>query len=67
MSAAQHGVRISAGMGDRVGESLPQLVQLAAAGRLTVPVWRAFLLAEAAQAHTDLEAHRKHGKVVLLP
>ncbi|PBC75758.1 NADPH:quinone reductase-like Zn-dependent oxidoreductase [Streptomyces sp. TLI_235] len=67
MSAAQHGVRFSAGAADEGDQVLPELVQLAAAGRLTVPIWRTYPLADAAQAHTDLEAHRNHGKAVLLP
>ncbi|MCX4546303.1 NADP-dependent oxidoreductase [Streptomyces sp. NBC_01565] len=67
-SAAQHGVRFSAGTPDQSGQSsLPELVQLAAAGQLTVPVWRTYPLTEAARAHSDLEAHRNHGKAVLLP
>ncbi|MFI2762004.1 NADP-dependent oxidoreductase [Streptomyces echinatus] len=67
MSAARHGVRFSAGDSGQAGESLPELVGPAAAGRLTVPVWRTYPLAEAAQAHTDLEARRNHGKAVLTP
>ncbi|MFI1362236.1 NADP-dependent oxidoreductase [Streptomyces griseochromogenes] len=67
MSAAQHGVRFSAGGDDQDGESLPELVRLAAAGRLTLPIGRTYPLAEAARAHTDLEARHHHGKAVLLP
>ncbi|GGV13310.1 NADPH:quinone reductase [Streptomyces filipinensis] len=67
MSAARHGVRFSAGSADESEEALPELVQLAAKGKLTVPIWRTYPLAEAAQAHTDLEARRNHGKAVLLP
>ncbi|MDF3294355.1 zinc-binding dehydrogenase [Streptomyces silvisoli] len=67
MSARQHGVRFSAGATEQGGESLPELVQLAAAGKLTLPIWRTYHLTEAAQAHTDLEAHRNQGKAVLLP
>ncbi|KUN09282.1 NADPH:quinone reductase [Streptomyces yokosukanensis] len=67
MSAAEHGVRFSAGGGDQAGQSLQELVQLAAVGKLTVPIWRSYPLADAAQAHADLEAHRNHGKAVLLP
>ncbi|MFJ7178074.1 NADP-dependent oxidoreductase [Streptomyces massasporeus] len=67
MTAAQHGVRFSAGTSEQSGESLPELVQLAAAGKLTVPVWRTYPLAEAAEAHADLEAHRNQGKAVLVP
>ncbi|MFE5937135.1 NADP-dependent oxidoreductase [Streptomyces sp. NPDC056470] len=67
MAAQQHGVRFSAGSADRGGEYLPELVQLAAAGKLSMPIWRSYPLAEAAQAHADLEAHRNRGKAVLLP
>ncbi|MFD3999004.1 NADP-dependent oxidoreductase [Streptomyces sp. NPDC058583] len=67
MSAQQHGVRFSAGSADQSGASLPELVQLAATGKLTVPIWRTYPLAQAAQAHADLEAHRNQGKAVLLP
>ncbi|MDF3298872.1 NADP-dependent oxidoreductase [Streptomyces tropicalis] len=67
MSAAQHGVRFSAGGAEEDGRYLPELVHLAAAGSLTLPIWRTYPLADAAQAHSDLEAHRNHGKAVLLP
>ncbi|WP_432095561.1 NADP-dependent oxidoreductase [Streptomyces sp. bgisy100] len=67
LSAAQHGVRFSAGAADRAGDPLPELVRMVADGKLTVPVWRTYPLAEAARAHTDLEAHRNRGKAVLLP
>ncbi|MEU8588133.1 NADP-dependent oxidoreductase [Streptomyces sp. NPDC048664] len=67
MSAAQHGVRFSAGGTGQAGEALPELVRLASAGMLTVPVGRTYPLAEAARAHSDLEARRTRGKAVLLP
>ncbi|MEU3921442.1 NADP-dependent oxidoreductase [Streptomyces sp. NPDC029004] len=67
MSAAQHSVRFSAGAADQGGESLPELVRLAADGKLIVPIWRIYRLTDAAQAHTDLEAHRNQGKAVLMP
>ncbi|MEV0537227.1 NADP-dependent oxidoreductase [Kitasatospora sp. NPDC050463] len=67
MSAQQHGVRFSAGTADQGGQALPELVELAATGKLTLPIWRTYPLAEAAQAHADLEAHRNQGKAVLLP
>ncbi|MFD7057121.1 NADP-dependent oxidoreductase [Streptomyces mirabilis] len=54
MAAAQHGVRFSAGTSEQGRQSLPELVQLAAAGKLTVPVWRTYPLAEAARAQADL-------------
>ncbi|WP_431676341.1 NADP-dependent oxidoreductase [Kitasatospora sp. KL5] len=67
MSARKHGVRFSAGTTEQGEDVLPELVRLAAGGRLTVPVWRTYPLAEAARAHADLEAHRNRGKAVLLP
>jgi NADPH:quinone reductase-like Zn-dependent oxidoreductase len=67
MTAAQHGVRFSAGTADRGSGPLPDLVQLAADGKLTVPVWRTYPLTAAAEAQADLEAHRNQGKAVLLP
>ncbi|MCL6297109.1 NADP-dependent oxidoreductase [Streptomyces kronopolitis] len=66
MTAAQHGVRFSAGSAED-GQSLPELVQLAATGKITLPVWRAYPLDQAATAHADIEARRNRGKVVLLP
>jgi len=30
-------------------------------------VWRSYPLADAAQAHADLDAGRNHGKIILLP
>ncbi|GAB7032480.1 NADP-dependent oxidoreductase [Streptomyces sp. NPDC021749] len=66
MSAAQHGVRFSGGTAEDA-QSLPELVRLAATGEITVPVWRAYPLDQAATAHADLEARRNKGKVVLLP
>ncbi|MEU8976039.1 NADP-dependent oxidoreductase [Streptomyces monashensis] len=68
MSAAQHGVRFSGGgPADRFPEALPQLAELIAAGRLVVPIGATYPLAEAAQAHADVEARRARGKAVLTP
>jgi NADPH:quinone reductase-like Zn-dependent oxidoreductase len=65
---ADHGVRFTgADPADRAPEALPELAALMAEGRLTVPIWRSYPLAEAAQAHADIEARRNHGKIVLLP
>jgi NADPH:quinone reductase-like Zn-dependent oxidoreductase len=67
-AAAEHGVRFTGGdPADRAPEALPGLAGLAAAGQLTVPVWRTYPLARAAQAHADIQAGRNRGKVVLLP
>jgi NADPH:quinone reductase-like Zn-dependent oxidoreductase len=67
-NAADHGVRFTgADPADRAPEALPELAALMAAGRLDVPIWRSYPLAQAAQAHADIEARRNHGKIVLLP
>jgi NADPH:quinone reductase-like Zn-dependent oxidoreductase len=67
-NAADHGVRFTgADPADRAPEALPELAALMADGRLDVPIWRSYPLAQAAQAHADLEARRNHGKIVLLP
>ncbi|MFJ2396495.1 NADP-dependent oxidoreductase [Streptomyces sp. NPDC087843] len=67
LSAAEHGVHFSAGGADHAEDPLPQLVRLAAAGELDVPVWRTYPLDQAVTAHRDIEARRNRGKVVLLP
>jgi len=65
---ANYGVRFTgADPTDRAPEALPELAALMADGKLTVPIWRSYPLAQAAQAHADLEAHRNHGKIILLP
>ena len=67
-SAAEHGVRFTGqDPADRAPEALPELASQLADGRLTVPVWRAYPLAEAATAHADLDAGRNQGKIILLP
>ncbi|KAA0099895.1 NADP-dependent oxidoreductase [Mycolicibacterium sp. P1-18] len=45
----------------------PELLELAAAGRLQVTVDRVFPLAEAAEAHRYLQTGHARGKVVLVP
>jgi NADPH:quinone reductase-like Zn-dependent oxidoreductase len=67
-NAADAGVRFTgADPADRAPEALPELAALMAEGRLDVPIWRTYPLAQAAQAHADIEARRNHGKIVLLP
>ncbi|MGW1889321.1 NADP-dependent oxidoreductase [Streptomyces sp. NPDC002004] len=67
-SAARLGVRFTgADPADRTPEALPELAELAASGDLTLPIWRTYPLDRAAQAHADIEAHRNHGKIILLP
>jgi NADPH:quinone reductase-like Zn-dependent oxidoreductase len=67
-SAAEHGVRFTgADPADRVPQARQELAALAASGRLSVPIWRTYPLAEAARAHADLEAGLNHGKIILVP
>jgi NADPH:quinone reductase-like Zn-dependent oxidoreductase len=67
-AAAEQGVRFTgADPADRFPQALPELAELAASGRLSVPIWRTYPLAQAARAHADLEAGRNHGKIILLP
>jgi len=67
-NAADYGVRFTGGdPADRAPEALPALAGLLASGELTVPVWRTYPLAEAAQAHADLDARRNRGKIILVP
>jgi len=67
-NAAQFGVRFTgADPSDRVPEARAELAGLAAAGQLSVPIWRTYPLARAALAHADLEAGRNHGKIILRP
>ncbi|MEV6037031.1 NADP-dependent oxidoreductase [Nonomuraea sp. NPDC052116] len=67
-SFARHGVRFT-GMSpeDRFPEALPRLADLIATAAFDLPVWRAYPLREAAQAHVDIETRRNRGKIVLLP
>ncbi len=68
MNAAQHGVRFSSGgPNDRVPGALQEIVDLAAAGKLHVAIWRSYPLAQAAQAHADVEAGTNRGKILLVP
>jgi NADPH:quinone reductase-like Zn-dependent oxidoreductase len=67
-AAAEHGVRFTgANPADRAPEALPELARLLADGELTLPIWRTYPLAQAAQAHADLEDRRNRGKIVLIP
>jgi NADPH2:quinone reductase len=44
-----------------------ELVELAGAGRLTVKIAKTFPLADAAQAHTELQSSHPAGKFILIP
>jgi NADPH:quinone reductase-like Zn-dependent oxidoreductase len=68
MAAAQHGVRFTgADPTDRFPQALPELAELAAAGKLDLPIGATYPLAEATRAHADIESRHARGKVILLP
>jgi len=52
---------------DRDRTALAQLADLAAAGKLELPIWRRYPLAQARNAHEDLDTGRNRGKIVLIP
>lgn len=64
-----HGVFLGAelAMGTRAHANISRLLDLVAAGELTVVVDRTFPLAEAAAAHAHLEDRKAFGRVVLVP
>lgn len=67
IGAGRHGVRFSSGgPGEYRGEqAFTEALALVAAGRLELPIHRAFPLAEAAAAHRESEAGHLTGKIVL--
>jgi len=68
MEAAKYGVPFTgADPADRAPEAVPELVNLAAAGKLSIVLWHSYPLARAADAHADIEAGANHGKIVLIP
>jgi NADPH:quinone reductase-like Zn-dependent oxidoreductase len=66
-SAAEHGVRIATGAGERSWEALGQAAQLHQAGKFTMPVAQTFPFEQAAEAHRLSEGGHVRGKLVLIP
>ena len=66
-SAAALGAKVSSGADGRAVEALDEAAELAGAGRLTVPVERAFPFAEAGDAHRLSAEGHVRGKLVLVP
>jgi NADPH:quinone reductase-like Zn-dependent oxidoreductase len=66
--AEQYGVRYSSGRGsgDRAWHALPEAVELWQQGKFTMPIARAFALAEGPEAHRLSEEGHVRGKLVLL-
>jgi NADPH:quinone reductase-like Zn-dependent oxidoreductase len=67
--AAQLGVQFSGGPGTVVDThaALTEAVDLLVAGRIQVPIWRTYPLADAAAAHAESERGHLRGKIVLIP
>ena len=67
--AAKYGVAFSGGAGGPtvdVSSAIPLALELIAAGRLQVPIWKTYPLADAAAAHAESEGGHLRGKIVLL-
>ena len=64
--AQEHGVRFSRGEDGRAVHALAEIGALIEAGRFSLPVARAFPLAEIGEAHRLSESGQAHGKIVLL-
>jgi NADPH:quinone reductase-like Zn-dependent oxidoreductase len=66
--AADTGIQLFVGAtGDDWGPALREIVSLLEQRRLTVPIWRAFPLAEAAAALDASSAGHLNGKIVVVP
>ena len=67
LKARELGVRFTGGdPDDRAWPELPELLKLVESGEIEIPVWKTYQLEDAAIAHSDIEAGRNRGKIVLL-
>ena len=68
VDAADTGIQVRiGGAGSDLGDALRELVTLLERRRLTVPIWRAYRLAEIATALKESSAGHLAGKIVVLP
>ncbi|MFC9633501.1 zinc-binding dehydrogenase [Streptomyces mirabilis] len=66
--AADTGIQVHmSAPGERGAQALRDILSLMEKGRLRVPIWRTFPLAEAADALQVSQAGHLGGKIVLLP
>jgi NADPH:quinone reductase-like Zn-dependent oxidoreductase len=65
--AAEYGVRLTTGGGDRAWDALERAARLFTEGRFSLPVARTFSFADAADAHRLSEGGHVRGKLVLTP
>jgi NADPH:quinone reductase-like Zn-dependent oxidoreductase len=66
-SAAEHGVRVSGGAGERSWDALGQAARLSEAGELTMPVAQTFPFDQAPEAQRISQGGHVRGKLVLVP
>jgi NADPH:quinone reductase-like Zn-dependent oxidoreductase len=66
--AADTGIQVHVGgAGSELGAALREIASLIEQGRLTVPIWRTYPLAETAAALDASHSGHLHGKIVVLP
>jgi NADPH:quinone reductase-like Zn-dependent oxidoreductase len=66
--AAATGIRVHAGgAGSELAPALREIASLIEQRRLTVPIWRTYLLAQTAAALDASRSGHLHGKIVVLP
>jgi NADPH:quinone reductase-like Zn-dependent oxidoreductase len=66
--AAATGIQVHAGgAGSELGPALREIASLIEQGRLTVPIWRTYPLAQTAAALDASQSGHLHGKIVVLP
>jgi NADPH:quinone reductase-like Zn-dependent oxidoreductase len=66
-AAAKYGVKMEGSYEAATAEVLAQLAELLAAGRLEIPIAKAYPLAEVRDAYRELEQRHTRGKIVLKP
>jgi NADPH:quinone reductase-like Zn-dependent oxidoreductase len=66
-AAAKYGVKMEGSYEAATAEVLAQLAELLAAGRLEIPIAKAYPLAEVRDAYRELEQRHTRGKIVLEP
>jgi NADPH:quinone reductase-like Zn-dependent oxidoreductase len=66
-AAARYGAKSDGNMAGASADTLAELAQLIAAGRLEMPIARVYPLAEVRDAYRDLERRHTLGKIVLVP
>ncbi len=66
-AAGKFGVKTDGSHEAATAEVLGQLAELLAAGRLEIPIAKAYPLAQVREAYLELEQRHTRGKIVLIP